>query len=121
MTVMSISQPHNPISRPHDMTVGMMGRKSAQKKYPAVKRGIVEIFCNVVTFVDKAYQNHDLKQYANVKDNDQDDQQLVKNYIMRPFQIESFYQYYMSLGCLSQKEISQQMPAYQLSFRLCCK
>jgi len=35
---------------------------------------------------------------------------------MRPFQIASFYQYYMSLGCLSQKEISQQMPAYQLGF-----
>ena len=81
-----------------------------------MKRGIVEIFCNAVTFVDKAYQNQDQKQYANVKDNDQDDQQLVKNYIMRPFQIASFYQYYMSLGCLSQKEISQQMPAYQLGF-----
>jgi len=46
MTVMSISQPHQPTpcdDRRYD------GQKIGTKKYPAVKRGIVEIFCNAVT------------------------------------------------------------------------
>jgi len=40
-------------------------QKIGTKKYPAVKRGIVEGFCNAVTFVDIAYQNQDEKQYVN--------------------------------------------------------
>ena len=47
MTVISISQPHQPTpcdDRTYD------GQKIGTKKYPAVKRGIVEGFCNAVTF-----------------------------------------------------------------------
>jgi len=70
MTVMS-SQAHAhvipmPLPQPTPCDDRRYDRqKIGTKKYPAVKRGIVEGFCNAVTFVDIAYQNQDEKQYVN--------------------------------------------------------
>jgi hypothetical protein len=87
-----------------------------------VKRGIVEGFCNAVTFVDIAYQNQDEKQYANVTANDYADQRLVKHYKMRSFRIMSFRQYCISWDFFPfTKRDKPANASLSIRFQLCCK